>query len=633
VTPAGVVLDSGGIMISQILGTQGDPALAFDGTNFLVAWTDVRGSFPPELGIYGTRVTQDGTVLDPAGITIGQAAGVQGIPALGFDGANFLAVWEDFRGGGSSDIYGARVAPDGTLLDGGGIVIAQAAEAQAAPALAFDGTNSLVVWQDLRNDPGAPDIFGARVATGGSVLDSGGIVISQAARAQSNPALGYDGANFLVVWEDFRSGTNSDIYGARVTPGGTVLDPTGIAIGQAGNDQRFPALGYDGANYLVVWQDLRNDPGAPDIYGARVTPGGAVLDPSGFAISQATGNQLNPALDFDGGNFLVVWEDQRGGGLADIYGARVAPDGTVLDPAGLAIAQAPEMQTASALDFNGTDFLVVWVDYRVGDGYADIYGARVAPGGTVLDPGGFAITQAVSNQYAPAIDHDGANSLVVWEDYRSNIYPDIYGARVTPGGAVLDSTGIVVSRAAKGQYAPVLAYDGARFLVVWEDHRSSNNPDIYGAWVVPGDTIYDEGSVVRQEGVQGSLALARGTGSRLFLVYQGWAGTIGTKTYNTDRIWGAMNPTPGGGVEEGPSDEVRTTRDLPTVVRGVLYLPEAPDRKARSLSLLDTAGRKVLDLHPGPNDVRSLAPGVYLVREGQGGDGLSGRTRKVIIQR
>jgi hypothetical protein len=69
------------------------------------------------------------------------------------------------------------------------------------------------------------------------------------------------------------------------------------------------------------------------------------------------------------------------------------------------------------------------------------------------------------------------------------------------------------------------------------------------------------------------------------------------------------------------------------VVRGVLYLPEAPDRKARSLSLLDTAGRKVLDLHPGPNDVRSLAPGVYLLREGQGGDGPSGRTRKVIIQR
>jgi len=632
VTPAGVVLDSGGIMISQVLGTQGDPALGFDGTNFLVAWTDIRGSFPPELSIYGTRVTPEGTVLDPTGIAIAQASGVQMIPAVGFDGTNFLTVWEDFRDGGA-DIYGARVAPDGTLLDGSGITIGQAPDRQGAPAMGFDGTNSLVVWQDRRNDPGAPDIYGARVTSGGAVLDSAGIVIAQAARAQSNPALGFDGANFLVVWEDYRSGIYSDIYGARVTPGGTVLDPTGIAITQAGNDQWFPALGYDGTNFLVVWQDSRGGLDNLDIYGARVTSGGAVLDPSGIAIAQAAGNQLAPALDFDGTNFLVVWEDQRGGGLPDIFGARVSPDGTVLDPSGLAIAQAPDRQTASALTFNGTGYLVVWQDYRAVDGYADIYGARVAPDGTVLDPSGFVISQATSNQYAPVLDHGGANSLVVWEDYRTNIHPDIYGARVSPDGTVLDTAGFVVSRAPKGQYAPALAYDGTRFLVVWEDQQSGNNPDIYGAWVVPGDTIYDEGSVVRQEGIQCCLALARGTGSQLFLVYQGWAGTIGSKTYNTDRIWGAMNPAPGGGVEETPSADAGETHGLPTVVRGMLFIPEAPGGETRSRSLIDTAGRKVLDLHPGPNDVRSLAPGVYLVREGQGGDGPSGRTRKVVIQR
>jgi hypothetical protein len=30
--------------------------------------------------------------------------------------------------------------------------------------------------------------------------------------------------------------------------------------------------------------------------------------------------------------------------------------------------------------------------------------------------------------------------------------------------------------------------------------------------------------------------------------------------------------------------------------------------------LLDIAGRKVLDLVPGPNDIRRFAPGVYFVR-------------------
>ena len=53
-----------------------------------------------------------------------------------------------------------------------------------------------------------------------------------------------------------------------------------------------------------------------------------------------------------------------------------------------------------------------------------------------------------------------------------------------------------------------------------------------------------------------------------------------------------------------------------TVVRDILYLPAArgEKRKARG-ELLDVSGRKVLDLKPGANDVRALAPGVYFVLE------------------
>jgi hypothetical protein len=40
----------------------------------------------------------------------------------------------------------------------------------------------------------------------------------------------------------------------------------------------------------------------------------------------------------------------------------------------------------------------------------------------------------------------------------------------------------------------------------------------------------------------------------------------------------------------------------------VLYVPEA------SGVLLDISGREVMNLHPGPNDIRHLAPGVYFVR-------------------
>jgi hypothetical protein len=41
--------------------------------------------------------------------------------------------------------------------------------------------------------------------------------------------------------------------------------------------------------------------------------------------------------------------------------------------------------------------------------------------------------------------------------------------------------------------------------------------------------------------------------------------------------------------------------------------------------LLNVSGRKVLDIHPGANDVRALAASVYLVREG--GVRRAGRSR------
>jgi len=60
---------------------------------------------------------------------------------------------------------------------------------------------------------------------------------------------------------------------------------------------------------------------------------------------------------------------------------------------------------------------------------------------------------------------------------------------------------------------------------------------------------------------------------------------------------------------------------MPTVVRGVLVLSELGTRSESSdnsvmsrAALMDVSGRKVLDLVPGANDVRALAPGVYFVR-------------------
>jgi hypothetical protein len=71
------------------------------------------------------------------------------------------------------------------------------------------------------------------------------------------------------------------------------------------------------------------------------------------------------------------------------------------------------------------------------------------------------------------------------------------------------------------------------------------------------------------------------------------------------------------------------------IARGVLKLQvDGGQHSANRAHLLDVSGRKMMDLKPGANDVRALAPGVYFVAAGLGirGQGL-GRIRKVVLTR
>ncbi|UCG41897.1 MAG: hypothetical protein JSU73_08385 [candidate division WOR-3 bacterium] len=94
------------------------------------------------------------------------------------------------------------------------------------------------------------------------------------------------------------------------------------------------------------------------------------------------------------------------------------------------------------------------------------------------------------------------------------------------------------------------------------------------------------------------------------------------------------------GVSEGRTDVLKKAGRIPaTVIRGLLSLSGGV-----KADLLDISGRRVMELEPGHNDIRHVAPGVYFVREegprGQGSKGsareLAGcasRVRRVVIQK
>jgi hypothetical protein len=382
----------------------------------------------------------------------------------------------------------------------------------------------------------------------------------------------------------------------------------------------------------VIWYVMNSGLGTYrfQIYYKRFNPGtGWTQDTmlSADLYADSTNNKY-PAMTVDAsGRVVAIWgNDTSDGADAFIYYKTCMPEGDGnggWDSISRLVSAGTAGHTREYPNLAATP-----------DGHVHAVWREVKPGGsiclayreltdTVWQP---QVDLELNSNYKvyPAVAGGPDNSVhVVWHGRNGpsgNYNYDIYGARVTPGGTVLDPSGFVISQAADDQWSPALGFDGANFLVVWTDYRGSSY-DIYGARVTTGGTVYDEGPVVRQEGDQEYPSLARGSGSQMFLVYQGWAGTVGGKTYNTDRIWGKMDPSPG--VEEIENSEVRRVKGGATVIRGVLRTVDSrqntahraePSDGGRCGQLLDAMGRKVLALKPGANDVSRLKPGVYFVR-------------------
>lgn len=593
----GEVLDSIPIMISW--WTQGMsqlfPDVAFDGTNYLAVW--ICGNT-----FLGKRVSEAGQVLDSIPIDI-LSAGSN--PAVAFDGFNYLMV--------SNGIFGVRIDTAGVVIDTTEIGISNSG---VYPSIVFGDTNYLVVWQD---DYLAFDIFGARVNPSVVVLDSNGIDISNAANCQSEPSIGFNDINYLVAWQDYRN-ASWDIYAQMVDTLGAPID-TCIAVSTKEDSQINPSVTGGYTNYLIVWESLGSD-SIWDVFGARVDQSGFVLDTAGIPIAVDAYFQRHPEVAFSGANYLVVWEDSNSY-YPDIYGARIDTSGALLGQ--IAISTAPREQVTPTVAFDGTNYFVVWRDARSGNDW-NIYGSRVDVSGAVLDAG-IAITSAVGWQYSPAVECGGANYLAVWEDDRNGLdVPDIYGARIDTSGVVLDSAGIPIAIAHGQQRHPMVAFDGINYLVVWQDFRSDSTWDIYGAKVSISGEVLNTYVVCAQSGNQFVPALTKGNNNHILVTYSGWTDFINNRPANTMRIWGISYPFIG--IEKNVGSIIRSTepnlRIYPNpfhnecIIR--YYLPQETHVH---ISLYDVVGRLIKEIIKEKQNagnynkaikITDLTQGVYFIK-------------------
>lgn len=435
----GAVANVGGVSISSAAGNQELSSVSCGTGGCLVTWQESRNAATTGNDVFAQRLNTAGATLANTGAEIIVSAANRGqfVPAVTAAGADFFAVWQDNRDTDTNTVFGTTIRGTGAVVSADGLMLVRGNNREVAPAVGRSGTTFGVFWTDSRNF--GSDISLVRFA-GASKPDNSARVVSNATFAQSSPAVTSSSGNFFAVWQDSRNGKDRDIFGARVTAAGSVLDPAGLAITTAAGDQLVPEIAANGTVALVVWQDRRN--GNFDIFGAVVDIATGAVTAADIPICTVAGDQGRPSVAFDSasGQFFVVWSDERIAADANLFGARVSTAGAVLDTNGVSLIVADNGQFSPRATFLNGTALVVWEDRRL-DTQGDIFGARVriTGGVTVLDAGGFSISgTAAGTQTSPAVSSLSGSFLVAWTDGRNvnTTGTDIFGQQIGATGTL-----------------------------------------------------------------------------------------------------------------------------------------------------------------------------------------------------
>jgi FlgD Ig-like domain len=224
-----------GVKLSGPLSSEYSPVIIADGAGgAIVTWQDFRTGVAD---IYAQRINALGaSQWTPEGVLI-SATGWETNGQIISDGAEgaivtwHLIVSSDEFPNSDFDLYVQRVDASGTVQwTPDGTAISTAVGNQFASTLVSDGNGgAIIAWEDsLVGGNTNYDIRGQRVdASGATQWTPGGVAVCSADNEQRRPAILSDGAGgAIVAWEDFRNGSNMDIFAMQIDPDGTI--PTGV---------------------------------------------------------------------------------------------------------------------------------------------------------------------------------------------------------------------------------------------------------------------------------------------------------------------------------------------------------------------------------------------------------------------
>jgi hypothetical protein len=295
---------AGGDVASASATTQSDAAAVAASTGSIVAWFEAGA-------MHVGGLTRDGS-RRPDRIIDAEAEAHH--PAMATAGAQTLLVYVDGNAFGSGTIRALR-------LDANGQPLAPAFTVGhgAAPSVATDGREWLIVWQSSDGTKVRPQVLAARVTANGDATAE--VLVFANDAAQYHPLVAWSGAGYVVAWvegETAASGTHSrvmsqlvDRNGTRIANELTLADDVIAAFNTA-------AIACGPKSCLVAWNG--NGLG---IFAAVVAPDGTRSSENRQLLPFLSQSGVSIAAKADG-TFRLVQEnrylflDSLGARLADV---------------------------------------------------------------------------------------------------------------------------------------------------------------------------------------------------------------------------------------------------------------------------------------------------------------------------
>lgn len=448
----GIALDATPIVFDKYAPMVGMPAITFDGTNYVVVWSNYEE-------VLAARIkASDGVLLDPpddfnelpGGKRIAYSRSLS--PEAWFDGTNLIALWID-NVGQDYDLVGARVTTElsrvqGTANSSYEFALADTADAQAFRA-SFGTGFGLALWNNTEG------IVGVRIQTVASNAPTATAQsISFAGTTHEALGVASNGADFLVAYRAYDERqifvrAIDGVTGAPLAPQQTLTAFQDNIL--SGADR--VSIAWSGVFYVATWRQQGSS------YFKLIHCDGTPH--ASDRVLLGAGDDAEVACNDD--RCAITWRYGSG-----IYAKRLdAKTGVVLDSEPLLIgtgdsyhggdiasdsAPAPSMRT----------FLIVWTTST------GVMARRLRSQGSLV---GETIIHSVANPFQPNVVSDGTQFFATWQVNRELF------------GRLIDATSGAPKGANPTSYAPpapnydittALTYDGSSFFAVFGDTAGSS---------------------------------------------------------------------------------------------------------------------------------------------------------------